>query len=125
MRPIVGTQLGKYVRYVVLDCCFSDRELVGDLLIRETIEPEEKLPVEAATKGLKLTVERADLEKKGSAWSMPSDNTDTRRFCRQGFPRWRIKHMAGARNARIERMHCLQHLQRLLMLCDWNDWASS
>jgi hypothetical protein len=104
---------------VVLDCCFSDRDLVGDLLTRATIEPEEKLPAEAATNGPKLTVERADLEKKRSAWSMPSDNTDTRRFGRQSFPRWSIKHMAGAGHARIERMHCLQRFQRLLTLCDW------
>ena len=30
---IVCTQLGEYVRDVVLDCGFCDRELVGDLLI--------------------------------------------------------------------------------------------
>src|ERR1019366_115262 len=33
MRPIVGAQLGEYVRDVVLDSGFSDAELVGDLLI--------------------------------------------------------------------------------------------
>jgi hypothetical protein len=67
VRTIVCAQFGENIRDVVLDRGFCDRELVGDLLIRETIEPEEKLPVEAATKGPKLTVERADLEEKGSA----------------------------------------------------------
>ena len=48
---IVCTQLGENIRDVVLDRGFSDGELVGDLLIRATIEPEEKLPAKAATNG--------------------------------------------------------------------------
>jgi len=63
VRTIVGAQLEENIRDVVLDRGFCDRELVGDLLIPATIEPEEKLPAKAATNGPKLTVERADMQR--------------------------------------------------------------
>jgi len=63
VRTIVGAQLEENIRDVVLDRGFCDRELVGNLLIPATIEPEEKLPAKAATNGPKLTLERADMER--------------------------------------------------------------